>query len=152
MSLSADIDGNANHHAEVVAWFDELELGQSERGRIVVESQAPYFIESLDGIAARILNSSSSRLSGRRFRGITDDPTEMEMVEQAASKCLASHQRAYLSVTKGNGRVPLALQVSEKMGTPRLEVVLFPVSQHRCSLLLTGIIFVDSDQTAVRIQ
>lgn len=119
----------------------------AHRGRITFESKAPFFITSCDGGAAKLLETSASRLAGRRLQGIalcSSFKTREELdflkalgeIERASRDCQTQHQRVYLSIvtTKGQ-RLPVVIQPCEYAA--QHEVLLFPECSP-CDELLLG--------------
>lgn len=102
----------------------------SARGRIMVDQHAPFCITSCSGLAAKLLNTSSMRLSGRRLQAIVQ-PADIAKLEQATRATLVPHQRAYLSIASPNQRqLHVIIQTCETMtGGQQIEVLLFPAQQ-----------------------
>ena len=109
--------------AEVRAFFQGLQSGV--RGQIMVEAREPHFVTSVDGAATRILQNSSSRLCGRRAKGITERNEEQTRLEEALRRAQTTYHCVYLSITSAAGKsVPVSVQ---RRGTGNLiEVSLFP--------------------------
>lgn len=102
------------------------------RGRIVLEPHAPFWITSCSGMAAKLLRTSWSRLTGRRVRAIAQ-PSEIAKLEQAAHSSLVAHQRAYLSLATETGHVHVVIQTFEStVGRMQIELLLFPAEQDSC--------------------
>ena len=101
----------------------------SARGRIMVDQHAPFCITSCSGLAAKLLNTSSMRLSGRRLQAIVQ-PADIAKLEQATRATLVPHQRAYVSIATDTGHAHVVVQMCESTaGRLQIEVLLFPAQQ-----------------------
>jgi len=131
--------------AEVAAFFTDLQQDVlAQRGRIVTEPTAPFFITSCDGAAAKILGAQGvSRLTGRRLRGIARSNCDVAKLEAACRSSLSPHHRAFLSIAMEGGRcVPVVVQLGEcTTGRLQMEILLFPAPE--CHPLLLGDVIID---------
>lgn len=131
--------------ADVAAYFTGLHPDVlAQRGRIMAEITAPFFITSCDGAAAKILGSQgSSRLTGRRLRGIAHRSCDVANLEAASRACSSPHHRAFLRIATEDGRcVPVVVQLGEgSTDDLQLEILLFPAPE--CHHLLTKDFIID---------
>jgi hypothetical protein len=122
-----DIAGPAAVRAFFEALPDEV---LANRGRIVFEPETPFLILQCDGCAARILGTTSSRVTGRMMRTIVADSQDRGKIEQASRASLSPHKRCYLSIkcrTATGGNAPLVIHLVESTtGRLQLEALLFP--------------------------
>ena len=127
--------GAAQRPSAMRVYFEGLENSVlAQRGRILFEPHAPYFINSCDGSAARILDTSCSRLWGRRLRAIcvAQNGSDIAKLERACRASCDPHTRSYLSITTAKGRqVPMIVQVhgQSSSGRLQLEALLFPAPE-----------------------
>ncbi len=117
--------------AAVRAFFEALpEEVLANRGRIVCEPETPFLILQCSGCAARILGTTSSRVTGRMMRTIVADSQDRAKIEQASRASLSPHTRCYLSIkcrTATGGNAPMAIHLVESTtGRLQLEALLFP--------------------------
>ena len=123
----ADLAGPAAVRAFFEALPDEV---LANRGRIVFEPETPFLILQCDGCAARILGTTSSRVTGRMMRTIVADSQDRGKIEQASRASLSPHQRCYLSIkcrTATGGNAPMVIHLVESTtGRLQLEALLFP--------------------------
>ena len=125
--------GDERGAAEVRAFFQGLQSGV--RGQIIVEAWEPHFVTSVDGAAARILQTSSSRVCGRRAKGITQRAEEQTRLGEALRRAQTTYHCEYLSITSAAGRrVPVLVQRRGTGNSSLIEVSLFPAEARHALL------------------
>ena len=121
--ISMPTSGDERGAADVRAFFQGLQSGV--RGQIMVEALEPHFVTSVDGAAARILQTSSSRVIGRRAKGITERAEEQTRLGEALRRAQATYHCVDLIITSAAGRRVHVF--AQRRGTGNLiEVGLFP--------------------------
>lgn len=134
----SDIELASSRGVDIASYFDGLQHNmRDQRGRILTEPVAPFFITSCDGAAAKILGlQGASRLTGRRLQSIAYLQDDVSKLGAAPRAVISSFRRAFLNISAKDGRrVPVMVQVDEDAtGRLQLEILLFPA--HRCHLML----------------
>lgn len=105
----------------------------STRGQILVEAREPHFVTSVDGAAARMLQSTSTRVCGRRAKGIAKSPEEQTRLGEALLCAQATSHCVCMSITSPAGRrVPAMVQ--RQCAGDLIEISLFPAESSHALL------------------